>query len=299
MSLDIFFKGWYHEQNSGKENLPKQKILFGTKSRVGNGNLFRKNSAELVSERFSLFHGIKCSFRGIPSSGKGPIPKLGTERNGIPRKKLVYTTAENLINKMICPYMGKSCFSYTIFWNFWLPRFVSVGFSCTEWIGNGIPRVCFFFVSMEFRVLFSSAEWFWTEFGKSIFAPQNEIPSCFFFRRRVQDGIKGGCFYFCSLERNSESFRFRVTSSIPSEITICSVYFVFRGIIFLSEISNSTKCIFTQVTTVYCYFNNYFQLCHVDKGYFLPLVERHPIQTICIVIFILIHCLVSKFYHQF
>jgi hypothetical protein len=95
MSMDILLKGRYYEQKSGKENLPKQKILFGTKSRVGNGNLFRKNSAKLVSERFSLVHGRKCSFRGIPSSGEGPIPKLGNERNGIPRKKLVYTTAEN------------------------------------------------------------------------------------------------------------------------------------------------------------------------------------------------------------
>ena len=29
----------------------------------------------------SLFHGRKCSFRGIPSSAEEPIPKLGTERN--------------------------------------------------------------------------------------------------------------------------------------------------------------------------------------------------------------------------
>ncbi len=41
-------------------------------------------------------------------------------------------------------------------------------------------------------------------------------------------------------ERNSESFLFRVTAWIPSEITICSVYFVFRGITFLSEIPNPT-----------------------------------------------------------
>ena len=34
------------------------------------------------SERFPLFRGRKCSFRGIPSSAEEPIPKLGTERNG-------------------------------------------------------------------------------------------------------------------------------------------------------------------------------------------------------------------------
>jgi hypothetical protein len=60
--------------------------------------------------------------------------------------------------------------------------------------------------------------------------------------------------YFCSTERNSElyslprkgsernseSFLFRGTARIPSEITICSVYSVFRGIILLSEIPNPT-----------------------------------------------------------
>ncbi len=34
------------------------------------------------SERFPLFRGRKCSFRGIPSSIEEPIPKLGTEGNG-------------------------------------------------------------------------------------------------------------------------------------------------------------------------------------------------------------------------
>ncbi len=38
-------------------------------------------------------------------------------------------------------------------------------------------------------------------------------------------------------ERNSKNL-FRGTASIPWEITICSAYSVFRGIIFLSEIPN-------------------------------------------------------------
>jgi hypothetical protein len=57
----------------------------------------------------------------------------------------------------------------------------------------------FLFHGTEFRVIFSSAEEFGTEF-------------------RV--------------------FLFRGTTGIPSEVTICSVYSVFRGIIFLSEIPN-------------------------------------------------------------
>jgi hypothetical protein len=95
-------------------------------------------------------------------------------------------------------------------------------------VRNGIPRVCFYFSSTErnselfslplkgsegnsesmllflvhgteFRVVFSSAEGFGTEF---------------------------------------RDFLFRGIAGIPSEITLCSVYSVFRGIIFLSEIPN-------------------------------------------------------------
>jgi len=95
-------------------------------------------------------------------------------------------------------------------------------------VRNGIPRVCFYFSSTErnselfslplkgsegnsesmllflvhgteFRVVFSPAEGFGTEF---------------------------------------RDFLFRGIAGIPSEITLCSVYSVFRGIIFLSEIPN-------------------------------------------------------------
>jgi hypothetical protein len=91
---------------------------------------------------------------------------------------------------------------------------------------NGIPRICternsewcslpqkgseqnygslllFLFHGTEFRVIFSSAEGFGMEF---------------------------------------RDFLFRGTTGIPSEITICSVYSVFRGIIFLSEIPNPSS----------------------------------------------------------
>ncbi len=60
----------------------------------------------------------------------------------------------------------------------------------------------FLFHGTEFRVIFSSAEGFGTEF---------------------------------------RDFLFRGTTGIPSEITICSVYSVFRGIIFLSEIPNPSR----------------------------------------------------------
>jgi hypothetical protein len=116
-----------------------------------------------------------------------------------------------------------------------------------------LPR--FVLHGTEFLVVFSSGEWFRTEFREfaSIFGPRNGIPSCFLFRRRVQNGIPRICVYFWSKERNSELFslpqkgsernseRFllRGTAGITSEIPLCSVYSVLRGIIFLSEIPHS------------------------------------------------------------
>ncbi len=99
-----------------------------------------------------------------------------------------------------------------------LPRFVPICFLFRRMVRNGIPRVCFYFSSTErnselfslplkgsegnsesmllflvhgteFRVVFSSAEGFGTEFRD---------------------------FLFCGI------------AGIPSEIPLCSIYFVFR-----------------------------------------------------------------------
>ncbi len=75
----------------------------------------------------------------------------------------------------------------------------SLPLKCSE--GNSERSLLFLFNGTEFRVIFSSAEGFGTEF---------------------------------------RGFLFRGTAGIPSEITICSVYSVFRGIFFLSEIPNPT-----------------------------------------------------------
>jgi hypothetical protein len=64
---------------------------------------------------------------------------------------------------------------------------------------NSASFLLFLFHGTEFRVVFSSAEGFGTEFRE---------------------------------------FLFHGTAGIPSELTISSVYSVFRGIIFLSEIPN-------------------------------------------------------------
>ncbi len=120
--------------------------------------------------------------------------------------------------------------------------------SVEEFWMNSESLLLFLFHGTEFRVVFSSVEEFGMKFREfaSILVLRNGIPSCFLFRGRVRNGIPRVCFYFCSMERNSElfsflrkgsernseSFLFRGTAEVPPEITICSVYPVFRGIIF-------------------------------------------------------------------
>ncbi len=154
-----------------------------------------------------------------PSSAEEPIPKLGTEWNEIPRTCTASMITLTALHSTLSSYLFRGM------------------------VRNGIPRICFYFFSTdrnseslllflfngtEFRVVFSSAEGFGREILESatILVPRNGIPSCFIFRGRVRNGIPS-CFLF------------RGTAGIPSEIIICSVYSVFRGIMFLSEIPNS------------------------------------------------------------
>jgi hypothetical protein len=113
---------------------------------------------------------------------------------------------------MISPYI-KSLL--TLFLKFWAASFFSLPRNGSE--RNSDSLLLYFFHGTEFRVIFSSAEVFGTEF-------------------RV---------VFSSAEGFGTEFRgflFRGTAGIPSEITICSVCSVFRGIIFLSEIPNPNYC---------------------------------------------------------
>ncbi len=52
-----------------------------------------------IDSRFPLFRGRKHSFRGIPSSAEEPIPKLGTEGNGMKfrGKNQFYETAAKVV----------------------------------------------------------------------------------------------------------------------------------------------------------------------------------------------------------
>jgi hypothetical protein len=97
---------------------------------------------------------------------------------------------------------------------------------------NGIPTVCFYIFSTE-RNSERNSELFSlplkcsegnSESSLLFLFIRNGIPSCFLFRGRVRNGMPR-----FSVPRNSWN---------SVEITICSVYFVFRGIIFLSEIPN-------------------------------------------------------------
>jgi hypothetical protein len=73
-------------------------------------------------------------------------------------------------------------------------------------------------------VVFSSAEWFGTEFREfaSIFVLLNGIPSYFLFRGRVRNGIPRVCFNFCSTERNSELFSIPRKGSERNSVSFCS-----------------------------------------------------------------------------
>ncbi len=110
---------------------------------------------------------------------------------------------------MICLYI-KCRISWNYCWNIWLPHFVLSWFLFHGMVRNGILRVYFYFLlhEKEFRVVFSSAEWFGMEFWEfaSILVLRNGIPSCVLFPRRVWNRTKGVCFYFCSTKRNSVLF---------------------------------------------------------------------------------------------
>ncbi len=98
-------------------------------------------------------------------------------------------------------------------------------------VRNRIPRVCFYFCSTEwnsepFSLPRKGSDW------------NSEIMLLFLFHGTEFRAV------FSSAEGLGSEFRrflFRGTAGIPSEISICSVYSVFRGIIFLSEIPNPTN----------------------------------------------------------
>ena len=116
-------------------------------------------------------------------------------------------------------------------WNIRLPRFVLSWFFFHGMVRNGIPRVYLYFLlhGKEFRVLFSSSE------------RNSQNLHLFLFHGTEFRVIASSAEGFGTEFRD---FLFRGTTGIPSEIAICSVYSVFRGIIFLSEIPNPSHTIY-------------------------------------------------------
>ncbi len=170
-------------------------------------------AAEFCSERFPLFRGRVCSFRGIPKFTEESIPKLGTERNDM--KKISFTKNPAPANKIDSVFFSETCFRTKfrevcnqqqpqVATNFVPRNGISSWFLFRGIVWNRIPIVCFYFCS--------------TLQNSQHFSPVR-----------------------CGSEQNSESFLFRGTAGIPPEQTNCFVNSVFLGKIFLSEIVNLSR----------------------------------------------------------
>ncbi len=150
----------------------------------------------------------------------------------------------------------KSPLFWYYFWNFRVLRFALSWFHFRGMVRNGIPRICLNFLlhGKEFRIVFSSVECSEWNFGSLLYFGSTERNSelCslpqkgseqIFYGSLLLFSFKGTEFrvVFSSAEGFGTEFReflFRGTTGIPLEITNCSAYSVFRGIIFLSEIPN-------------------------------------------------------------
>ncbi len=77
----------------------------------------------------------------------------------------------------------------------------------------------------------------------SIFVPWYRTPRFFSSAERFRTEFPEFSVPRNGSERNSESFLFRGTAGIPPELTKCSVYSVFRGIIFCRKLP--TLCLTT------------------------------------------------------
>ncbi len=186
------------------------------------------------SDRFLLFRVLKCSLRGIPRSVEENQLR-SSEQNGIMRKKLVLQNSQNNLTQWIVR-TSKVVFSDTISRIFGC-RFEKVIknesflFQQTElracflpWNALGqIPKVCYYFCSME-----RSSELF--SLSRNRLEQNSE--SLLVFLLRFWYGILSIFLFSRTPERNSESFLFRGTARIPSEMIICFIYSTVRGIIF-------------------------------------------------------------------
>jgi hypothetical protein len=109
---------------------------------------------------------------------------------------------------------------------------------------NGLERIfkCFLFrkwLGMEFQVLFSSENGL--ERNSEVFSSKNSLErnsKVLSLENGLERNSKGFSIQRNGSEWNSEVFLFRETGGIPIELPSVPSCFVFRGIIFLSEIGN-------------------------------------------------------------
>jgi hypothetical protein len=152
---------------------------------------------------------------------------------------------------MICPYF-KSPLFWHYFWNFGLPRFVLSSFIFAKWFGTEFREIAFYFGSTERNSKLCSLPWNGLERNSEnlhlVWFHGTEFRVVF----SSAEGFDGSLLLFLfhgtefwvvfsyaeGFGTEFRDFLFRGTTGTPSEITICSVYSVFCGIIFLSEISN-------------------------------------------------------------
>ncbi len=183
-------------------------------------------------------------------------------------------------------------------------------------VRNGIPRFCFYFCSTkrnselfslplessewnseslllfrfhrtDFRVVFSSAEGFGRESLEfaSIFCSTERNSELFSLPR------KGS-------ERNSVSFLFRGTAGIPPEIIICSVYSVFRGIIFCRKFpTDSAKPnFFLTLSCLWIYLSSFLIFLCLFLSFCLS--QFHPSVSVAAVSLCVSFCVISVWQPQ-
>jgi hypothetical protein len=158
-------------------------------------------------------------FDGIPNSVEEPIPKLETERNGIPQKIVFRNSQKNYLSvaqksSFLAVFLkfvaSRVLLSGALLPGDLFPARITLKYKSSPGKILATYYKVFLFSSMflgtEFRVVFSSAEWFGTKFREFCFnfVPRYGITSIFLFQ-----GMGS--------ERNSEIFAFRGTGGIPSE----------------------------------------------------------------------------------
>jgi hypothetical protein len=159
-------------------------------------NFVPKKFRGIDSERFLLFRGRKCSFRGILSSAEEPIPKLGTEQNGTEfREKIKFYGTRTARPLWLLWYR-------TLLLKFWAAEFCVEQVLFRGMVRNGIPTVCFYIFSTErnselFSLPLKDSEGNCESIILFLY-PRKGIPSCFLFRWSVRKGIPRVRFYFCS-----------------------------------------------------------------------------------------------------